>query len=145
MVKEAKKVRKYQRIMPAMGLIIAVTLGILSYLLAPELISFARSDGPSAATVNERLSEMTADELQLLEYAVTVILWLVLFGVSMLIVAIAIGEDPQKEEMILRPRENASPKEVKKYLKKVKQMEDRRLKQAAAKKKADERSAKRRG
>ena len=140
MVKVAEKQRKYRRIMPAMGLLIAVTLGILSWFLAPEIITFARTDGPAA--VNERLSKMNSEELQYLEYAATVFVWLILFGGAMLIVSIAVGEDPMEEEMILRPRENASPKEVKKYLKKVKQMEDRRLRQAEAKKKAEYEQAK---
>ena len=143
MVKEAKKQRKYRRIMPAMGFVIAVTLGIMSWLLAPEVVHFARTDGPSM--INERLSDMNDEELQYLEYAVTAMLFLVLFGAAMLMVSVAIGEDPMEEEMLLRPRMNASPKEVKKYLKKVKQMEDRRLRQAEAKRKADERAARKRG
>ena len=145
MVKEAKKERKYQRIMPAMGFIIAVTLGVVAYFVAPEFLVFMRTDGPSHASINERLSDMSASEYQLMEYATMVFIWLVLFGAAMLIVAVAIGEDPREEEMILRPKEKATPKEVKQYLKKVKKMESRRLKQAEAKRKADERAAKRRG
>jgi hypothetical protein len=141
MVKTAKKERKFRKIMPAMGLVIAVALGIVAWFLAPEIIDLAKKN----ASINEQLTGMTLQEQDYFEYAVAAFLWLLFFGMAMLAVSIAIGEDPQEEQLILRPKEKASPREVKAYLKKVKAMEERRLKQAEAKRKADERAAKRRG
>jgi len=141
MVKTAKQAKKGERLLPAMGFVIAVALAVVAWFAAPELIALGKNN----ADINKELTGMTLQEQEYFEYAVAAFLWLALFGISMLFVSMAIGEDPQDEQLILRPREDASPKEVKAYLKKVKKMEERRLKQAEEKRKKDEQAAKRRG
>lgn len=134
MVKVAEKKKAKNPWLPFVGFMIAVSVGVIAYFGAPILTEFVK-DYIGEAEFNRRLGTTSQGTFEL---AVAVFIWLILFATAMMIVAAAIGEDPEEEGRLLRPREGDA-KAAKQYLKKLDKLEKRRAKQMAAKRAAKER------
>ncbi len=129
MVKDAKRKKiTAGPLLPLIGFTLAVTLGVIAYFSAPLLVDFAKTN-LGEQEFEQRLAQDNIEEGQV-QIAFAVVLWLALFGLTMTIVAAAIGEDPEKENAIVRPREDASPKEWKKYREEWAKVEKKRLARA---------------
>lgn len=134
MVKEAQKTKKMHPLLPVMGLVIAVCLGVLAYFLSPIVIDLIEKQ------VGEyEFNQRVGNSRQYLEYAFAAFIWLVLFALAMAIVSAAIGEDPEEELRLVRPREG-DVRAWRKYERAQRKMEERRMKQAKAKLRAEERA-----
>ncbi len=134
MVKVAEKKKARNPWLPFIGFMIAVSVGVIAYFGSPLLTELIKNQ-LGEAEFNSRLGSTSQGTF---EAAVAVFIWLVLFAVVMMIVAAAIGEDPEEEGRLLRPREGDA-KAAKQYLKKLDKLEKRRGKQMAAKRAAKER------
>jgi len=137
MVKEAKKpTAPSKALLPAMGLISALAFAVLAYFLAPYVVDLiAKQVGEQ-----EFYNRLGSTSRTTFEYAIAVMLWLVIFSTAMFFVAALIGEDPAKEEQLVKPAPGASAKELKAYYKKLEKIEDRRMKRAEQLKKQQERA-----
>lgn len=116
-------------LLPVMGLVLALCFAGIAYFSAPPLIAFIQEQTGKAA-FNQRIGG--EENLQMLEIAFSIIIWFILLSVSMMIVAILVGEDPDEEDRILQPR-LGDKKKTKKYFKDMDKMEKRRAKQLKAK------------
>jgi hypothetical protein len=125
-------------LLPAMGLIIAVAVAVIAYLLAPITIDLIRNQ-MGEARFDARLGSFSEQNLQI---AFTVVIWLVLFALSMMLVSALIGVDPNSEDQLVRPRENASEKEWAKYEKRLAKIRKRRQKRADQLERQQERNRK---
>jgi cobalamin synthase len=122
--KEKKKQQHY--LLPVMGLIIAVAMAAIAYMVAPIVIDLIRAQ-MGEARFDQRLGDFSEQNLRI---AFAVVCWLVLFALSMMLVALFLNEDPEREDQVIRPRENASDKEWKRYEKQVAQIRAKRAKRA---------------
>lgn len=122
--KQTKKQKHY--LLPAMGLVVAVAVGALSYFVAPIVIELIRGQ-MGEARFDARLGDFSEQNLRI---AFSVVCWFVLFALSMMIVAMLLGEDPEDEDRLVRPREGASDKEWKKYEKAIGKIRAKRAKRA---------------
>jgi hypothetical protein len=150
MVKQAEKIRRKSSLLPAMGLVLAVCVAVIAYFAAPLLVELLRENvgafnarvGNPAEIVDTPAGAIT--RLRLIELGMVVVLWLALYGLSMIVVTSALGEDPEDEERLMRPRENASEKEWERYRKRYAKLEQRRIRQAEEKQKREEQARRRR-
>lgn len=113
---EPKK-KKRSALMPITGLVMAGSIAVVAYFSAPILIDFLIEQRPD-------LRADLAGNMGTFEIVVTVFLWLTLFSLSMLVVAIAIGSDPVKDDTVLHPR----PGDKKALVKYAKEMDKQRAK-----------------
>lgn len=126
MVKKAEVEKKQNPYLPVMGLFMAIAYSAVAYGAAPLVVGLIKDYAPLNAN---QLYQLTSNEGSLTN-AFAVFIWLILFSLTMLIVAAAIGEDPHKEDTMLRPREGASEKEWQRYEKHLAKTKERRLKRA---------------
>ncbi len=125
MVKQAEVKKKQNSFLPVMGLFMAVAFALIAYGVAPLVIDLVKDQFPTRQReINRNLTELT--------YAFAVLLWLVMFSFSMLVVASFAGEDPEREDTLLRPRDTASEKEWQAYEKKLAKIKEKRLKRVEA-------------
>ena len=124
-----KSKKKPNQFLPVMGLLIAICVGVIAYFAAPLAIDGVK-EVMGAQEYRNRIA--TAENEKYLTYAFGVMIWLVVFSILMLLVSAAIGEDPDKEERLLKPPPGSSPKVLKEYYKKLEQLEKKRIKQAEA-------------
>ena len=142
MVKDASTERRPHALLPIMGLVVAIAIGIVAYFLSPILLDIIR-DQMGVQSYERRLGRVDDDTLR---YIFSGLLWLILFSICMMIVAVAIGEDPEEEARLVKPAlSRAKPKEVKKYLKGITKIEDRRVKQLEEKQQREAEAARKRG
>jgi len=83
MVKHAEYKQRKNTLLPIFGAILAITFGFIAYVLVEPAQGFLRAQGVSFGT----LSQLASDVL------VGAVLWLLMFGVAMFIVAILTGRD----------------------------------------------------
>ncbi len=119
-----KKKRRSKALLPLMGLMLAVLLGVVAYFLAPIAL-----DG--LASVNEEWHgrvyqaddpttpvDESQEFLPNYEYLMAIILWVVLLAFAMTVVAMAVGSAPEKETLKMMGPSPADKKAVAKQLKK---------------------------
>ncbi len=86
MVKRAEYKRQRNPLLPIFGAILAVGFGVVAYFLVPPVQGYLKALGISFGTLNK----LTSDLL------VGVVLWLLMFGASMFLVALATGKHPDE-------------------------------------------------
>src|SRR5687768_16696377 len=115
MVKQAEKSIGIRAYFPIMGLVLAISVGVLAYFLAPELIKLLAGmefQGTPEGEFYRKLDILYSDPSQIhdalmntkAQLAFAALLWLIIFSTMMVFVSAAIGEDPDKEFTILQPR-----------------------------------------
>lgn len=148
MIKQAekKKSRASRVLLPIIGLFMGLALFVLSYFAAPFLIRQVRSQEIRGVTVqefNQRLGITDDSELEnsLPHIATTILIWIVSFSFLILIVSMAIGQDPERDNVMLHPR-RSDMKELKKYASYLEAEQKKRAKLIKEKQKRDARNAK---
>jgi len=114
------------------GLAIGISVAVLAYFLAPELIALLRDfladqGKMTVGEFNGKLGIGSDEQIKgsMVHYAFAVLLWLGIFGIMMTIVAMAIGEDPDREAWTVHPREG-DVKGLKKYAKELERQHKKR-------------------
>jgi|GEM_PF-1265978 len=125
MVKEAKKEKKINPFLPVLGLTLAVMMGIISFFAAPFLLDLF-IDYYGEVEFNRQLGDV---DRSFVEYGFMALMFFSLFGIVMFIVAAAIGEDPEDEQRLVRPREG-DVKAMKKWEAKQAKIDQRRMRRA---------------
>lgn len=98
MVKQAEKKKPARlAILPAMGMVLALTYAAMAYFLGPMLFDLLveRSD--------EFALRIEGNE-KYFRIGLSLVIWFFMLVVSMLLVSIALGEDPEKEMRMIKPR-----------------------------------------
>lgn len=119
MVKQAKKSKGPNRLLPIIGLVLGITFGLLAFVLTPTAKAFLVQQrvsfgGAAAATV---------------DFLIWLVLWLVMFGIAMFIVALAVGTHEDDKTAMEFYKRAAKRKERQKYeqeMKRRRQMELRK-------------------
>jgi len=121
---QPKKKRRSKALLPIMGLTLAVLLGIVAYALAPLALEGLGSVNEEwRARIYQADDPLTpADESQEFQpnydYLMAVVLWVVLLGLAMTMVAAATGPAPEKETLKMMGPSPADKKALAKQLKK---------------------------
>jgi hypothetical protein len=116
---QTQKKKRRNPLLPVFGLVLALIFAGFSYVLMPIVRNFLVSRGVSLGGV----APATLDIL------IGVVIWLVLFGIAMLIVAILTGRSADEDLAIKFNKEAAKRKEAQKLeraLKKKRQQQSRR-------------------
>ena len=119
-----KKKRRSKALLPVMGLALAVLLGIVAYTLAPlALQGLGSVNDEWRARIYQADDPLTAEDesqefLPNYDYLMAGVLWVVLLGLAMVIVAVATGPSPEKETLKMMGPSPADKKAVIKQLKK---------------------------
>ncbi|NJL94651.1 MAG: hypothetical protein HC915_13465 [Anaerolineae bacterium] len=143
MIKQRKE-KKINPFLPVMGLVMAVCMGAIAYFLAPEVIKLLRDSGiMTPGEFNARFDIQSDEEIigSTIHYAFAVLLWFIVFGTTMTLFALAIGEDPNKEMELVQPRDG-NIKKLKKYARALEKQQKKRAKQIREKQLRDARAAK---
>ncbi len=99
MVKKAENLRKRSPLLPVFGLIIAVGLFAISYVLSSEVV-----------VKMPQVSRVIGGNGALARWAFAFVIWLVFLGVAYFVVALAAGKDPDSGKNIpLPPRQKDLP------------------------------------
>ncbi|NPV68315.1 MAG: hypothetical protein HPY64_14330 [Anaerolineae bacterium] len=117
MVKRVEYKRRRNPLLPIFGAILAIAFGVIAYVLLPYVQRYLRTQGISFGT----LSPLASDLL------VGAVLWLVMFGVSMFIVAILAGRDYDEDVALSFTKESARYRERQRAEKERKQQLKRKL------------------
>lgn len=142
MVKQAekKKPARYS-ILPAMGLVLAITYGVIAFFLGPILFDLAIENSADFA------QSVGDTEPRYIEIGISAVVWLLMLVLSMFIVSAAIGEDPEEEMRMIKPRAD-DPKAVKRYIQyqeklaKTRRQQIEELKKKQAKEEAKQKKSK---
>lgn len=123
-VTNEKNEKRSGALMPIVGLTLAIAVGVIAYFLTPMLVDFGVEQ-------NETFAERIEGSEQEFTLGATVVVWLIVFTLGMLLVSIAIGSDPRKEDYVLHPREGDAKgyKKYQKHLEKQKAKRDKLMKQ----------------
>jgi hypothetical protein len=129
--KRTKK-RRNRALLPVMGLSLAVLLGVAAYFLAPILIELGENQSPDLKDSFDQIRNNDTYPEGILEIMISIVLWLVMMGLAMFLVAATVGEDPEKEPFrYMGPPpsdKKAQIKELKKELRAAKKRERQRKK-----------------
>jgi hypothetical protein len=102
MVKKAEKIRKRSPLLPVFGLIIAVGLFAIAYVLSTEVV-----------VKMPQVRNVVASNLPLARWAFAFAIWLVFLGVAYFVVALAAGKDPDAaRDMPLPTRQKDLPEHL---------------------------------
>jgi|GraSoiStandDraft_16_1057320.scaffolds.fasta_scaffold1072654_2 hypothetical protein len=102
MVKKAEKIRKRNPLLPIFGMIVAIGLGAIAYIVSSEVILKM----PQVRTVVGANTVMA-------KWAFAFVVWLVLLGVAYFLVAMAAGKDPDAgKHMQLPTKQKDLPQEL---------------------------------
>jgi hypothetical protein len=115
----AKK-RKPRPLLPVMGLLLAVALGVFSYFIAPTLVDFGVEQNDTIRKEVETFENDPPSGLpeKTFDYITAGFMWLILMGLFMFVASVAIGQDPEKESWKNMGPSPANKKAVAKQLKK---------------------------
>ncbi len=117
MVKRAEHKRRSNPLLPIFGAILALAFGVIAYVLLPYVQRYLRTQGISFGTLSPLVSDLL----------VGAVLWLVMFGVSMFIVAILTGRDYDENIALSFTKESAKYREWQRAEKERKQQLKRKL------------------
>lgn len=91
---EKKKKSTRRGLLPLIGLIFALLLGVVAFFLAPPLLEFAEGQSPK---FESQFNQFRADYGEkTIEYIAAGFLWLVLLGLTMFFAALFTGGNPDK-------------------------------------------------
>lgn len=92
---EVKRKGRSKAFLPLIGIILAVLLGIIAYVVAPLLVEWLADQSDSIAS---RFAQFRIDYGENApDYVAALLLWLVMLAVMVFVAAATIGEDPEKE------------------------------------------------
>lgn len=125
--KTARHKKRSSRFLPVFGLLLAVLLGIVAYILAPYMVDYAMERN---ANVNRQFTDF-ADQYgeDTIDYLAAGVFWLILLGLATLFVAIFVGSDPETDSLKDLGPSPANKKAVVKQLKKDLREAQKRAKQ----------------
>jgi ribose/xylose/arabinose/galactoside ABC-type transport system permease subunit len=110
MVKQAEKVRKRNPMLPVYGLILAITLFVVAYLLVSPVSDLARKFSPDFRLSRQEFSITQTENGQTKvtmpgwdRIGVAFAIWLILMALASAVVAMAIGKDPNSAKQIVLP------------------------------------------
>ncbi len=92
MVKKAEKITKRSPLLPVFGLLIAVGLGAIAYVLSNEFV-----------LKMPQVRAVIGDSVPLARWAFTLIIWLMLLGIAYFLVAVLTGKDPESAQQYKLP------------------------------------------
>jgi cation transporter-like permease len=101
MVKQAEKIRKRNPLLPVFGLIIAVGLFAVAYILSSQVVIKL-----------PQVRGVIGGNQSLATWAFAFVLWLVFLGVAYFFVALAAGKDPDQKRMPLPTRQKDLPEHL---------------------------------
>ena len=101
MVKKAEKTQKRSPLLPVFGLITAVGLFVVAYVLSSQVVVKM----PQVKTV-------VSSNLPLATWAFAFVIWLVFLGLAYFVVAVAAGKDPDVNRMPLPTRQKDLPEHL---------------------------------
>ena len=102
MVKKAEKIRKRSPLLPVFGLIIAVGLFAIAYVLSAEVV-----------VKLPQVRNVVSSNLSLARWAFAFAIWLLFLGAAYFVVALAAGKDPDAGRNVpLPPRQKDLPEEL---------------------------------
>ena len=116
MVKQAEKVRKRSPLMPVFGLLLAIGLLFVAFVIAVQVVRLPQvastlGELPQLKIGNSRIPlGMFGDDTHLYltwgQVGFTLVFWFVLAGLSYFLVTVAVGKDPESaKEVPLPPRD----------------------------------------
>ncbi|MCL4877880.1 MAG: hypothetical protein KJ064_14585 [Anaerolineae bacterium] len=122
MVKQAQKQKPaHVKYLPAMGLVLAVTYGAMAYFIGPMVVKLLSDNSQDFA------DKIKGNE-QYFEYGMSAIVWFLLLMLTFILVSAVIGEDPEEEFRVLKPRAG-DRKQTKKYIRYQEKLAKTRTKQ----------------
>lgn len=122
MVKQAEKPKPaHVKYLPAMGLIIAVIYGAMAFFIGPLLVELLADN-------SQKFTDRIKGYEQYFEYGMSFVVWILLLMLTFIIVSALIGEDPEEEFRVLKPRAGDA-KQTKKYIKYQEKLAKTRSKQ----------------
>lgn len=90
MVKQAKKVKKRNPLLPVFGLILAIIFVLFAAVLVPPVADFLRSRNVDFGTLGVDVQNLIIGGM----------IWFIMFGTAMFFVAILVGRNPGEKENI---------------------------------------------
>ncbi len=94
-VAHVPKRKRSRALLPVLGILLAVCLAGVAYVAAPQLVKFGEDQNTRLA---RQFAEFRFDYGEnSLDYIAAGLLWLVMLGISALVVSAFVGEDPDKE------------------------------------------------
>jgi hypothetical protein len=148
-IKQAEKQKSINRFVPLMGLVIALALGVIAFFISGPIVDLiadqlGREDfekrllsGRVYPTEEER-QEALDQQFLVVQGAFAAAFWLVMFVIVMTIFASLLGDDPDEEMRLVRPREGDA-KGWAKYNKQLEKLEKKRAKWAEKKRREEAR------
>jgi hypothetical protein len=130
MVKQAKKKKSGSALLPVMGFLLAIVYGVIAYYLSPVLTELLMEN---SARFESRIGDMVGQ----FELGLSFVLWILLMAISFMMVAGLLGEDPDKEMQVLKPRPG-DKKQTKRYIRYQEKLAKKRQQQIKEKKAREE-------
>lgn len=132
-----RKKRRSRALLPLMGLLLAICFGLVAYGVAPVLVEFGEEHNEGLKNSFDEIRNNPDYPENSVNYVTGALVWLVLMALSMFVVAVVIGEDPDKETWrLLGPspaNKDAVIKQLRKDIKEAKKRERQRKKRSKAK------------
>lgn len=92
---EARKKRRKKGLIPLLGLVLAIMLGIIAYVVAPYGVGLLEDQSGDIA---RQLAQFRVDYGERApDYVAAFLLWIVMLAILAFAAAATIGEDPEKE------------------------------------------------
>lgn len=92
---EAQPKKKSCPLLPIIGLLLAVCLAVIAYVVAPPLVDLVEDQNIRIAQQFEQFRRDYGENS--LDYIAAALLWLVMLALTAFIVALLIGKDPNRE------------------------------------------------
>jgi uncharacterized Tic20 family protein len=130
-----KRKRRSRALLPVMGLMLAVLLGVVAVFTSPLLVELIEEQQPDVAN---QFADFEADYGEnAVDYVIAAVMWLVMLAFMMFIAAMAIGSDKAEKEMweTLGPHPADKKAVIKAKKKQLKEAKKRARQKQRAKKK----------
>jgi hypothetical protein len=134
-----EKDKKNYVMLPFIGLILIVSLAVLSYFVAPIIIDLLSENLENFDGQTEDIEDLQ------LRAGFAAVLWVMLLALVMLLASIFVGADPDKDAKIIAPPPGASQREIDKYNRQLKQARERKKAQLKRLVEKEEREKRRSG
>lgn len=125
-----KKKRGTKAFLPIIGIILAVLFAFVAYFAAPPLVEALEGLEFRGKTVDTQFDELRVKYGEnIINYIFTALIWLVCLGISVFLVSLAVGDDPEKEAFKYMGPPPADKKAMAKYYKRELKERQKRAKQ----------------
>lgn len=116
-VVQQKKKRKANRLLPVLGIALAITFAVIAYFLLEPVRGYLRAQGVTSAF-----------DPQLADLLIGGVLWLLMFGTAMFLVSIVVGRDPAEKQSIEFSKQAAKRKKREKAERELRKKRKREFK-----------------